>query len=190
MKCSQCNNTAIYQTAIGLLCLNCAYKLQQMQQNELANQERMINWLMDEIDMITGIPLNSPRFPERKPPVIQAAPVTLHSISIDRSVVGNVNTGYIQQLEVSMSSVTQTNNDGADKVKEFAEAVLKENKLSKEHKEEIVQQLSFLVQQLRLEDSKRNKGVIKAVVSGIGALINTSASLLTLWEPVKNLFGL
>ena len=166
------------------------HKFQQVLDSQTAGQERMINFLLDEMEAATGVRVGGGRFPERKAPVIQHTPVTLNTITIDRSVVGTVNTGYINQLELEMSSISQVNQDGADKIKGFAEAVLKEKKLDKAKKEQIIQQLNFLVEQLNVPTTGRNMAVLGSVASTIFGLINFSASLLTLWAPIKTLLNL
>lgn len=187
MKCYQCTNQAIYDTQFGPFCVHCYHKIQQIQDGQNENLERMLNYLGDQMDMVTGFSTGSPRFPERKPPIIHNAPLTVNSINIDRSVIGNVNTGLIDNLEVSMQSITQINNVGAERIKEFTEAVLKEEKLTNDQKEEIIQQLEFIGQQLNIAIEKRNNATIKSVTHGIVSLINFSASLMTLWDPVKKL---
>ncbi len=184
--CSQCSKPAVFNGPIGPLCLDCTFKYQQIMDNQIANQERAINFLMDEMDMTFGIGRIGARFPERKPPIIQAAPVTMNNLNIDRSIIGAVNTGVVNQLEVNMKNISQ----GADEVKKFTEAVLKDKKLGKQQKEEIIQQLSYLVQQLRLPEQNRNISVIKAVGKATMEIINFSASLVALWVPIKGLLGL
>ncbi len=188
MQCSQCQNLAMYKVGEWPLCLHCYSKLQQTQSSQNESLERMLNYLHDQMDNVVGFSTGAPRFPERRPPVIQNAPVTINTMHIDRSIVGSVNTGYINDLEVSMQSVTQINNEGIEKVKAFAEAVLRESTLDKEQKESIIQQLDFLSQQLQIEKDKRNHGAVRAVISGVSSAINLSASLMTLWGPVAALF--
>lgn len=190
MKCSQCNGVAVFNPAIGPLCLNCTHKYQQIIDNEQASRERAINYLTDQMEMAIGITGISPRFPERKVPVIQNGPVTLNAITIDRSVVGNVNTGYINSLEVSMSSIQHINGDGAENIKIFTEKLLKEKDLSDVKKEEVLQQLNYLVEQLKLPSKNRNMSVIKSVVAGVVNIINFSASLVSLWAPIKLMLGI
>jgi hypothetical protein len=184
MNCSQCNRGAVFNGPIGPLCLDCTYKYQQIIDNQLANQERAINFLMDEIDMTFGIGRIGARFPERKPSVIQSAPVTMNHINIDKSIIGAVNTGTVNQLEVKMNQVSQ----GGNELKKFTEAVLKEDKLTKEQKEEIIQQLDFVTEQLLKSENQRNSSVVKIVSRNIVNLINFSASLMTLWDPISKLF--
>ena len=81
------------------------------------------------------------------------------------------------------------NSEGAEKIKKFTEAILKEKKLDKKQKDEIIQQLDLLTQQLSLKKELRNTGVIKSIFSSITSIINFSASLLTLWDPIKDLFS-
>ncbi|KKU28811.1 MAG: hypothetical protein UX80_C0010G0015 [Candidatus Amesbacteria bacterium GW2011_GWA2_47_11b] len=190
MKCCQCGKQAIVQYQFGPLCVDCDWKLAQAQESRSQGYERMINYLSDQMDATLGIGRIGARFPEPKPPVINHAPVTLNSIAIDRSVVGSVNTGYISSLEINMSGIQQVNSDGADKIKEFAEAVLKEDRLGKIQKEEIIQQLNYLVEQFKVPAEKRSMAVIKSVGTGIIGLINFSASLVALWGPVKALLGI
>ena len=187
MKCCQCDKQAVLQYDFGPLCVDCNLKFTQAQDIRNQNLERKINYLKDQMDYVMGVKTFD-RFPERKPPVIQNAPITMNNTIFDRSIVGSVNTGYVHQLEVSMNSVTQVNSDGTDKIKEFAEGVLKDKKLDKQQKEEIIQQLDFLVKQLSLKSENKNKAVIKSILMTISSVVNLSASLTTLWQPVKALF--
>lgn len=185
MKCSQCNKQAIVQFDFGALCVDCYLKFMQAQDIRNASLERQINHLKDVMDYTMGVKTYD-RFPERKPPVIQTAPVTMNSINIDKSVVGSVNTGYVKQLEVSMNTVVK----GAEEIKSFAEGVLKNKELKASQKEELLRQLDYLTQQLRLPPKNRNVAVMKAVGNTMVEIINFSASLVALWGPVKTLLGL
>lgn len=186
--CSQCGNQALFQYQFGYLCVDCNYKFQQSQDLVTQRNERMMNYLKDMVDETFGLRTYD-RFPERKPPVIHSGPLNMNSIKIDRSIVGTVNTGHIHQLEQNMQSVSLVNNDGAEAVRQFAEAVLRERSLDEGKKDEIIQQLNFLTQQLGLNDAERNKAVIKTIIASVSGVVNTTASLATLWPLVKIYFG-
>lgn len=188
-KCINCGKNPYIQYEFGLLCLDCDLKFIQVTSMKIAASERQINHTLDEMDSIFGI-YTGGRYPERKKPTVNHIPVTMNNqkIHIEKSIVGSVNTGVIHQLDVSMNSVSQINDEGANKIKEFAEAVLKEEKLKKEEKENIIQQLNFLTQQLAINKESRNRAVIQTVLASIFGLIGFSANLCTIWETVKPFF--
>lgn len=51
------------------LCLDCTMKLQALQREQLDDNERMINYLADQLEMVAGIPGLAPRFPPRQHPI-------------------------------------------------------------------------------------------------------------------------
>jgi hypothetical protein len=172
----------------GIMCLDCYSKFQATNESTQRGLERMINYLSDSIDSTFGIPMNSPRFPEPKPPVYMQNP-TLNSLTIQDSVVGAVNQGSVQSMNVSLSNINQTHSKEAQLVKTFTEMMLKSQELEKEQKEEILDQLTYLTGQLAKPKEKRNHPVIKTMTTGITNILKSSKFLLDMWVVINVIFG-
>jgi hypothetical protein len=186
--CSQ-SHTRMYQLNDGgIMCLSCYSKFQTTNETTQRGLERMINYLNDSIDSTFGIPMSSPRFPEPKPPVYMQNP-TLNSLTIQDSVVGAVNQGSVQSMNVSLSNINQTNSKEAQIVKAFTEMMLKSQELEKEQKEEILEQLTYLTTQLTKPKEKRNHPVIKAMITGITSILKGSKILLDIWIGINVIFN-
>ena len=139
--CQQCGRPAIIEYQGGLrFCLDCNIKFSQTQEMILYRLEREHNRLLDEIDLISGIPSTGGRYPERKPPVTMSG--TFNSIRIDRSNVGVVNTGSIQSVQVSLAGIQQAGDAAlAMALKEITEAVINSTELQPTQKNDAVQML-------------------------------------------------
>lgn len=99
--------------------------------------------------------------------------MNFHSIKVDRSVVGAINTGNVKKMEVALNNIHLTNQSPEleQHLKQFAEEVLAEAALSVDSKNEIVEQLSALAEQVAMPEESRIKGVMKALVMSIAASI-------------------
>ena len=194
LKCVNCEKPAVWHMGPKeygiLLCLDHAKIAQdiQSQQNEIC--ERQINMLEGHMYDIVGLPRPTLAYPERKAPVVIHQPKIDNSIHIDRSVVGSVNTGTIQNLEVSMSHINSSNPELAQSFKSFKEAVAKEQGLKPEQKEEILEQLSALSQEMELPQEKRRPGIIKSLIGGIKTGVGALVTLDGLWSISERLIRL
>jgi len=86
------------------LCVECYLKFVQAMQIQQADGRMLMNYLVDSMEMATGVYGIGPRFPNPQPtiqPLIQNAPMT--NVRIDRSTVGAVNTGQIDRLKRRVS---------------------------------------------------------------------------------------
>lgn len=113
------------------LCLDCYFKFSQVQQQRLANNERMINYLSDEMSFTVGLPPTGPRFSPR-PESLVVAGTKLNNISVNNSVVGTINTGSLGTVDQSISALVQTGDPGlAEAIKGLSEAILQRKRFSK-----------------------------------------------------------
>ena len=66
--------------------------------------------------------------------------MNFHSVKVDRSVVGAINTGNVKKMEVALNNIHLTNQSPEleQHLKQFAEEVLAEAALSVDSKNEIV----------------------------------------------------
>jgi len=180
-KCSQCGNNAIYQIEGGhLLCLDCYYKMQSIEQQQLAFLIAQKNYYIDQIEATVGLPGTLPRHH-----IPQAAPVINKNINISNSTVGAVNTGYIESLNVNLSFLAEHGHEElAKQVESFANSLMKEESVSDTIKSEVLEQIEFISRQLVAKEPPK-KGLIKSILSSIPVLIASSESLLNIWNGIS-----
>ena len=193
-KCSQCGNAeAIYEMSGHLLCLNCAHKIKQMNYMELVANMQQINFLLGQMEATTGLYGLFPKYqiPDAPPIINQQGDITFNNINVEKSVIGSINTGNIGQIDVALSNIKNGGDEElANNIKEFTEAVLASTELTIEMKNEIIEQLSFLSGQATVPKESQKGSIIKAMLSTIGKAIQHIPSLLTLFEKLGSFFGL
>src|SRR5260370_10532651 len=169
------------------LCVDCNLKFEQAFQIRDNALKEQYNMLLGQAEAVTGLYGVMPRL-QTKTPIIHKGPMNFHSINVDRSVVGAVNTGTVQKMEVALNNihVNNQNPELEQRLKDFTEAVLREAKLSPEAKNEIVEQLSVLAAQVAMPAESRIKVVMKALVLSIGANI-ASTGLIEHSNKIKHI---
>ncbi len=180
MKCGQCDRDAIWSVGGNPFCLHCYEILHRILAEEDAALVRRENHLLAEMESIAGLP---PGFHPREQ--VPPAPVHLHgsttvnNIKVDRSIVGAINTGNIEKLNVAMRSMTIGGNDEASKAfKEFAEAILAAKDLEDHKRNELLEHLSFLAEQAT---TKKKSTVAKTVWTSFKDSVQVIASLATIY---------
>ncbi len=154
-------------------------------QNEnVRNLMAMVNDAENSIDAMFGL---APRRPMQIPirqQVIHAPQTTVndHSIHIDHSMVGVVNSGTVGTLNASVSLIQQTNPEMAEQIRTLIDQVSSNQDLEQATRKEVIEQVSFLMSQMSVPSAERNSSVLKTVFSAIGITLSTSADLYTLWE--------
>ena len=179
-RCSQCGRQAIYIIEGHYLCLFCYERFMNIQLQQMQQASQMMNYLSDRIDETMGI-RSTARIEISRP--VNAGNATYNHISVDRSVIGTINTGLITNLNQSMDKI----NNGTDPIlaknlANFINQVLQSKELNKKIKLEITEQISFLAEQIILPPPQRKSSLIKNVLVSLGKSINTVASLVTLWQ--------
>lgn len=189
MKCYQCDKPAMYQIGDHKipLCLDCYFKLSQINQRELENNERMLNYLSDEMDSLVGIGPIGPRFPPRPQPV-QISGVEMNNISVSNSVVGTINTGSIGSVDQSISALIQLGEPNtAEAFKVLTEAVLQSGDLTRNQCNEVVEILSVLAKEAATPPAIRENSVANTLLEkaiGITSLANDITEICQKWWPV------
>ncbi len=148
---------------------------------EFAQNASRMNSLRDHMDMVTGVRTFDRTQIPLPPRPIQGGSVVLNNIRIENSTVGVINTGDVKSIDSVVSAVKAKGNDKlALGLRDFTEAVIGDQSLPQQSKNEVLSQLAFLSQQV-IAEQKESPSVMGAVVSGIERAINLSASLVTLW---------
>ena len=169
------------------LCLDCFFKFSQIQQQQVENSERMMNYLSDEMSATVGLPPIGPRFPPRPRPVVVAG-AKLHNISVNNSVVGTINTGSIGTVDQSITALIQTGEPAlAEAVKALSEAILESGDLTRNQKNELIESLSIVAKEAASpQDARRNTVALSLLEKSmkVAELANDITDVCQKWWPV------
>jgi len=185
--CGQCGKPAIFNVDGHPVCVDCNLKIQQAFQIRDNAAKQQINFLLDQADAITGLTGVFGRY-HLQNPLVQG-PVAFHSINVDRSVVGSINTGTVEKMEVALNNihVYNQNEQLEHALREFAEAIIGDKSLAPDAKDEIIEQLSLLAAQAATKKESRTMIMMKALVRSIGTSI--PAALIEHWDKIRVLIG-
>jgi len=189
-KCSQCGKPAMVQMGDAFLCVDCHLKYQQAIDLHDDRLARQMNYLTEQMEATVGIPGMLPRHQVKQPsPVVHQGDMTFNNIKVDRSVVGAINTGNIQSIDVAMNNIKASGNEElAQELSKFTEEVIKERELSEELKNSVLEQVAFLVQECQVPKEKQKKSIIGNVSASVGKIVSAVESLSKLWEKIEDLF--
>jgi hypothetical protein len=169
------------------LCLDCYFKFSQMEQQQLENHERMLNYIDDEMASTVGLPPMGPRFSPRPRPVVIAG-AKLHNINVNNSVVGTINTGSIGSVDQSITALTQNGEpELAEAIKALSEAILQSGDLSRNQKNELIESLSAISREAATPASARQNTVAVSLLDKamkVTALASDITNVCTKWWPV------
>jgi len=169
------------------LCLDCYLKFSQILQQQIENEERMMNYLSDEMAFAVGLPPIGPRFPPRPQPVVVAG-AKLHNINVSNSVVGTINTGSIGTVDQSISALVQCGESGiAEAIKSLSEVILKSGDLTQNQKNELIESLSVISKEAATPKEARQNTVALSLLEKamkITSLANDITDVCQKWWPV------
>ncbi len=184
MACQQCGKPAI--VGVGpdgkvRLCLDCYLKLQQALSNQQAHLASMLNYLTAEMEMMSGMPGLFPRMQVPRP-VIHAGQ-TYHNINVDRSVIGAINTGVVENLDVAMTNIRVGGDEQlADALRRMTEAVIQSTDLVTGQKNDALDHLAVIAEQAAKPKEQRSIGALKTIIQAFERIVRNSAALLALWQ--------
>jgi hypothetical protein len=189
-RCRNCEKDAAIGLVGGNLPLCVDHYLTFMQANSIADQQikAALNFLHAQMELMTGLPGVLPRFPEPKQPVYIAG--NDHSIHIKDSSVGFINAGQMENIARIEVTVTQMKQGGlkdlGDELARITSAAADERKLSAEARTELLELLAALAESVSSPtDAPKRASLIKLCMRRISELIQVSASLVTLWQPLR-----
>ena len=199
--CTQCSaHPPMFEYEGGhKLCVDCNAKVmaaERDRQSMLAtasdHNARMINFLMGQMESTTGLHGLYPRIQVPDPaPVVQTGPVSLHNINVDNSVVGAINTGTIQQLDVSISDIRATGEDGlAEAIKVFTATVLAPTvEIEVENRQQILEEMTFLTEEIKRPSQERKIGLARMIMSHLKESASTVTELSVAWSHLEPLLS-
>ncbi len=186
----------MFKAAGQFLCLHCyrtlqrVYTEQQQAANEnLRNLMTIYNYLSAQIDTTMGMPGLSPRMQIPPPairPTIQEGPMTFNNFTISESKIGVINTGEIHRIDMAMARIGKQGPTGlAAALKDFTEAIIDREELGPSQKNELLEQVAEISEQLARPPEKRQKGILRALLGGVQKTITTVAALSETWSKLE-----
>ncbi len=119
--------------------------------------------------------------------MVHQAAINFNNIKVDRSVVGAVNTAQVKQIDVTMDNIRAGGNEElANHLKDFTQAVLEANEINAELRDELIEGLSFISSQFALQQNMRKPTVVKSILKRIQEIVETAKTLGPLWLPLLN----
>ena len=189
MKCSQCSNNAIF--AVGServpLCLQCNALFQQTLQrnNEMLREE--MNYIQDSVDAMFGFSTGA-RYPVKRPVIVSGGTVNNNHISINNSQIGILNTGNVAHLNQTIDNLyNASQKELADNLKQFSQTVLNDKTFEAQQKDEILESLDVITNELFQKPENRKKTLVKGMFDRIATLAAISADALTVWQSLHPL---
>lgn len=205
--CFNCEKPATYEVGPRSFCIDCFETIlrieeRRREERQLQSIQRanMFNFILERAE---GMSVGPPGFLGRMPVPQIALPnvkreITLNNINIDRSTIGILNTGQMQEVEkidVSVSILGQTNEtDIAEAFRALTEAIVSNGEVSAELRSELLEQIQELSSRALLPPDQRKTGVIRPFVDAVSSGLNTVSALATIWatwgNTIRSYFGL
>ena len=187
ISCTQCDTPAIVQHESGPLCVRHYLMFQQASWIQFAQWAAMLNETKGQIAQGTGhiVPPNYIQIP---PPPSLGDHLTFNNIKVTDSSVGLINTGTIKRIESLDASVTKFAASGKAELSESLQSftqLLFDSPSEASVKDEIAQQVEYLVAQAQAEPIQRSKGIIKSVLEGIERTTTAVPPLAKAWDNLQ-----
>ncbi|HEC67306.1 MAG TPA: hypothetical protein ENI35_00590 [Candidatus Desulfofervidus auxilii] len=189
MKCHNCGKPAIvtYNNGKLALCLDCNLKFQQAQELIFRRNVKMLNYLTAEIEAVGGLPRLFPRY-KVSSPVYYKGDLVLNNINIQNSNVGVINTGNVESIDVSLTFLKEQGNEEiAELIKILTKEIIKNKDIVENQKNEILEQLAFITEQLSIPKEQRKTSILKTIFATIFTSISGFSNLLEILKKVKKL---
>ncbi|WPY94547.1 hypothetical protein T8T21_00005 [Limimaricola variabilis] len=188
MKCHQCEKPALYTYENGpSLCLHCNTLLQENNYRSFLMNAAMMNQSLDDMDMVTGLQMNSGRIPVSDLARAMNKPTTNNHISISNSSVGVLNTGDLAKINAVITITEGSDSEELGRtIRDFAQAVIDSKDISGIDKHEIGELLGTLSEQIA---GKRSKPVISSILKGIEERVKPVDSLWSFAEKIGGLLS-
>lgn len=189
IRCSQCDNQAMWQVEGNPLCLRCYSQFIEVNTKQIRVLASLANQAVDDMEAIAGLPHGS--LGERlhippSPPTINTGPNTYNNIQVDNSVVGSINTGSIKKLDIMMSAMQgEDNQELADMFQNLTQAILDATDLEQSDKDSALECLSFLSEEACTPETNRRLTMGRAAISKLEQILSNVGSMASVWSVAK-----
>ena len=190
-KCSQCDKVAIQKYGDNYLCLDCLERLSNIHHRENEQRHREMIYRMQMANVADKDLNETLGFYGQKPPFDLSVfkpsrNIKLSNVNVSNSVVGNISTEEVGNINVSLEKIHSGGNiDTAQKIHDLTKAILESDEITVDLKNEVLEQISMLAEQVSLPPQNRKKGIIKAALSAIKETASTTASVVAVWEKIE-----
>jgi hypothetical protein len=172
--------------------VQCFYTFQVARTLDFRIHAILFNHASAEMDYITGI---GPISPQMQVPDIPQGPKILNNIKVDNSVVGAINTGTVQKIDVAVSVLKDAGSkDISEALTLLAQAIANAAELDAAQKNETLEQISFVAAQAAAAAPDRKPALVLPILSAIGKVAGVAGSALEAWNHafplIKSYFGL
>ena len=190
-KCHQCDRPALngYQADGGVveLCLEHSVMFEALAERRIANSEREQNFLLDQMDEVTGLPPSGARYPARPQPVVVAGGVTLNKVRVEPgAIVGVVNAGSsVGTIDVAITSIEQHDQQLAEAIIKLTEAIGNSTDVNSQSKAELLELVGGIASEATQPKAQRRRFMVAPLLSRLADLATVSAGVKEAWD----LFG-
>jgi hypothetical protein len=137
--------------------------------------------------MLSGVSGIVPRYSFPKP-IYHQGDTTFNNINVQNSNIGAINTGYVKSIDVSLSVISKQRNDNVTSLlKTLTEAVINHNNINEKSKNEILENLAFISEEITKPVENQKKSILKNTYSVISDLLSNSANIFTIWKALEDL---
>ncbi|MGR9503846.1 hypothetical protein [Rhizobium leguminosarum] len=191
-RCSQCGKPPVWQLGTSPLCVDCYHKFTVSRTLDFRIAAIGMNYAAEEMDHLLPIGGMSPRI---QVPEIPRGPTILNNIKVDNSVVGSINTGNVESIDVNISYLKKAGGDevSAALVK-LTEVIAGANDIDGGQKRALLDQVEFVTEQAVRGAEARRPGMISAALSALDSTSKATASLSAIWSSIhpilRHFFGM
>lgn len=175
------------------LCLECFSKVQALNQQEMDNARMLANLAIDQMNSQFGFLHTIPRMQSSPVPVVIQG-VKMQNINVNNSVVGAINTGVMQSVDVTISALNGIGNTAAaDAVKGVSEAILGSSDLTATQKNELIECMNVIAKEAATPEATRSnavgKSLLEKVIQTVSVANDISEVCLKWWPVLQGLFN-
>ena len=182
MKCHQCEKMVFYQLEGNVpVCLDCYYKIIQINNIQFLQAAAMANQALDDMDMITGMRTIGGRVPVAELAIAARGGDrnVYNNIKINHSTVGVINTGDLAKID---AVITLTKETDIQQLKELTQVILDSQEKPDVEKQELIDLVRSIAEQVQ---SGRKKSVILSLFKGVEERIQTISAAIPIYEKMK-----
>ena len=187
-SCSQCGRPAYCRFHGHPLCVDHYAKVQEVEQAEFARNAALLNYLGRQFHQVSGLEGLLPPPPQLAipQPVTYVGQGAFQNIQVDRSSIGSLNTGFIHNLDARVTTLRQIGQDKlASQLQQLTEAVITSTELAQETKQESIELLSSLTNEILKPSQDRSKSLIKSITATLTQLLSSASSIATIWQTLS-----
>lgn len=180
-----CGKHALVSFNSVSLCVDCYYKFEVARTLGLRSAVMAMNNAAAQLDHITGLKNFTPKM---QVPDIPEGPIILNNIKVSNSVVGSINTGTVQTIDVSITYLSEGGNEEVSRaLKALTEAVINSSELSRTDRQDLLDQIAYLSEQAAGAAKDRKPGMIKAALSTIRQAAETLSTIVVAWNGAESI---